>query len=204
MGFCVPAKRAQLRLCDKLFTRLGSDDDMESNASTFVVEMRDMSYALSQMSNDSLLLIDELGRGTSTNCGIAITGAICEYLIETGATILLVTHFGQLVSYLATFPSVKHLALEMHAGAQCVQSLISNHYGIALAREIGLLPAIVSDAQAMAQAIENTEFEHIDRSIQKLASRRRAVLRVARPHYVFTGADCHAMCQAVDFLQASG
>jgi DNA mismatch repair protein MSH4 len=82
----VPADRAQLRLYDRIFTRLGSDDDLESNASTFTVEMREASYIMSKVTESSLVLIDELGRGTSASCGLALTTAICEELIKSKVT----------------------------------------------------------------------------------------------------------------------
>lgn len=71
----------RLKLIKMIFTRLGSDDDLESNASTFTVEMREVAYILSDAAEDSLILIDELGRGTSTICGLALTTAICERLL---------------------------------------------------------------------------------------------------------------------------
>lgn len=79
----MPASRAQLRLCDTICTRLGSDDDLESNASTFMVECRDISYIISHPSAKCLILIDELGRGTSLTCGLAFATAICEELTKT-------------------------------------------------------------------------------------------------------------------------
>lgn len=79
----VPAKQARFKICHRILTRLGSDDDLESNASTFLVEMRDAAAILREMDENSLILIDELGRGTSTECGIALSTAIAERLLAT-------------------------------------------------------------------------------------------------------------------------
>jgi DNA mismatch repair ATPase MutS len=70
------------KIFDKILTRMGNDDDFESSASTFHMEMREMAYALLNISNDSLLIIDELGRGTSNIEGLAISTSICEELLK--------------------------------------------------------------------------------------------------------------------------
>lgn len=82
IGYPIPAESAVMCIRDKICTRLGSDDDMESNASTFTVEMRDINYVLVEATDQSLIIIDELGRGTSISCGLALGTAICEQLIQ--------------------------------------------------------------------------------------------------------------------------
>lgn len=81
-GFYVPCESATFRICDQILTRLGSDDEFESNSSTFCKEMKDIAYVLNHLSDNSLVIIDELGRGTSNIEGMAISAAICEQLLK--------------------------------------------------------------------------------------------------------------------------
>ena len=83
MGSFVPADYASFRLCDRLLSRMGSDDSLQSNASSFMLEMREMAFIFQNLSDSSLIIMDELGRGTSTTDGLAITIAICEALVKT-------------------------------------------------------------------------------------------------------------------------
>lgn len=115
-GSFVPAERAEVRLFAKLLTRLGSDDELESNASTFSLEMREASHILREADEDSLVLVDELGRGTSTVAGMALSTAISEALIASQATVVLVTHFVKMAQYLETSPSVKGLLFHLEMG----------------------------------------------------------------------------------------
>lgn len=89
MGMTVPAAEASLSIYTRIITRLGSDDDLESNASTFMVEMREAAIITRYMDKDTLILVDELGRGTSTICGIALSTAISESLIESDVSSLM-------------------------------------------------------------------------------------------------------------------
>lgn len=111
IGMNLPLATMKTRTFSSIFTRIGSDDDLNSNASTFAVEMREISYMIEEGSSDSLIIIDELGRGTSVMDGLALTTAICEYLIEKGSFTFFVTHFPLLISYLRTFEVVNHLEL---------------------------------------------------------------------------------------------
>ena len=96
MGCFVPATQASISICDRIFTRLSTDDKPESNLGTFSVEMTDMSVILQQATEKSLVIIDELGRGTSTKEGFSIALAMCEDLIEKGPRVLFATHFTEI------------------------------------------------------------------------------------------------------------
>ncbi|KAF1323663.1 DNA mismatch repair protein, partial [Globisporangium splendens] len=101
MGSYVPAKFARIGLVDKLFCRVGSADDLASDKSTFMVEMQETSTILTQATSRSLVLMDEVGRGTSVNDGIAIAGAVLEALCEKQVRTLFATHFTALSELVA-------------------------------------------------------------------------------------------------------
>ena len=96
IGSFISAEFATFRIIDKLFSRIGNNDEIETNSSTFMVEMREMSYILNNLSNNSLVIIDELGRGTSVEEGVGMCFAICEHLLQTNAFTLMATHFIEL------------------------------------------------------------------------------------------------------------
>ena len=96
IGSYVSAEFATFRIFDKLFSRIGNNDEIETNSSTFMVEMRETSYILNNLSDNSLVIIDELGRGTSVEEGVSICFAICEHLLKTNAFTLMATHFIEL------------------------------------------------------------------------------------------------------------
>ncbi|CAH1761398.1 12428_t:CDS:10 [Entrophospora sp. SA101] len=96
IGSLVPAEYASFRIVDQIFTRICNDNNMESNTSTFIIEMRETAYILQHVTDESLVIIDELGRGTSTHDGLGITYAVCEELVKTKAFIFFATHFHEL------------------------------------------------------------------------------------------------------------
>ena len=93
VGCFVPAQEAVFRICDSIFSRVSTFDNLECNASTFMVEMKEASYILNNLGTTSLIIIDELGRGTSADEGAALCWAISEELIATSAFTFLTTHF---------------------------------------------------------------------------------------------------------------
>ncbi len=204
MGCLVPAVEAQFALCRRICTRIGSDDDFESNASTFYVEMREASYILDDLDEDSLVLIDELGRGTSTTEGLALTTAICEELLRSRATILFVTHFEKLVSYLGTFSNVTRLTLCAPALAGEEDALLGQEEkilagrrdrvltagevrpvqsGIDLAARMDLPPGLVEGARAMCRVLDEeiNDSRHVDRSVFRVVQKEKLIIK-ARVH----------------------
>jgi DNA mismatch repair protein MSH4 len=113
IGCLIPATVAEFRVTDCLFTRLSNDDSIESNASSFMIEMRDMAYILHHLSPSSLVIVDELGRGTSVHDGMAITCAIAETLIQSRAYTFFATHYLELADILSVYPSVVNLNLRV-------------------------------------------------------------------------------------------
>ncbi|MBV8366987.1 MAG: DNA mismatch repair protein MutS [Candidatus Eremiobacteraeota bacterium] len=164
MGSFVPAARARMGIVERLFTRIGAGDDIAAGRSTFYVEMAEMALVLRGCTPASLLLIDEVGRGTGTTDGLAIAQAISEYLLGAeGAMpmVLFATHFHELVRLSERFPAVEnlHVAVADEVGGpifshRLLRGSSSRSYGIAVAKMAGLPPEVVQRAQEIADDIE--------------------------------------------------
>jgi len=164
MGSFVPASRARMGIIDRLFTRIGAGDDIAAGRSTFYVEMAEMALVLRGCTPASLLLIDEVGRGTGTTDGLAIAQSISEYLLgleRAMPMVLFATHFHELVRLSDRFPAVENLHVavaEEPSGPVFSHRLLpgssNRSYGIAVAKMAGLPPEVVERAQAIADDIE--------------------------------------------------
>jgi DNA mismatch repair protein MSH4 len=121
-GSFVPAAFANVPLLDRLFTRIGTSDDIESNASTFLCEMKETSYILNRCTPNSLILVDELGRGTSTDEGFAIAWTVCEHIMQRQSLVILATHFHQLCELPNLYPIAKNMHLRGIFGTRLISS----------------------------------------------------------------------------------
>jgi DNA mismatch repair protein MutS len=165
MGSFVPALSATLGIVDRLFTRIGAGDDIAAGRSTFYVEMSEMALILRNCTPRSLLLIDEVGRGTGTTDGLAIAQAISEHLLNLGSAmpiVLFATHFHELVDLGSTFPNLDNLHVAVadeHTGPVFSHRLLrgssSRSYGIAVADMAGIPKSIVDRAADIAGALES-------------------------------------------------
>ncbi len=166
MGSFVPAKSATLGIVDRIFTRIGAGDDLASGQSTFYIEMAEAANILRRATQRSLLLIDEIGRGTGTIDGLAIAQAISEFLLERESRaplVLFATHFHELVSLAERWPLVANYhvtAVESTArsGAPVFSHRVlpgstSRSFGIEVARMAGLPPAVVARAKEIADVL---------------------------------------------------
>jgi DNA mismatch repair protein MutS len=164
MGSFVPARRARLGVVDRLFTRIGAGDDIAAGRSTFFVEMSEMADILRRCTARSLLLIDEVGRGTGTTDGLAIAQSICEYLLgldDAMPIVLFATHFHELVHLAAAFPVVENLHVMVADGAagpvfshKVLHGASSRSYGIAVGQMAGLPREVVDRARQIADELE--------------------------------------------------
>ena len=166
IGSFVPARAARLGIVDRIFTRIGAGDDLASGQSTFYVEMAEAATILRRATDRSLLLIDEIGRGTGTVDGLAIAQAICEYLLEREAhapMALFATHFHELVALADRWPLVANFhitAVESTKGGAPVFShrvlpgSSSRSFGIEVARMAGLPAAVVGRAREISAVLE--------------------------------------------------
>jgi DNA mismatch repair protein MutS len=166
MGSFVPASHAEIGLLDKLFTRVGASDNISSGESTFMVEMNETASILNNLSSRSLLLLDEIGRGTSTYDGISIAWAIAEYLHEhpkTRAKTLFATHYHELNEMTKKFERIKNfnvLVKEIGAKILFMRKLVeggSEHsFGIHVAKLAGMPPQVLSRAELMLKELEKS------------------------------------------------
>ncbi|MEO7040015.1 MAG: DNA mismatch repair protein MutS [Candidatus Elarobacter sp.] len=167
IGSFVPARAARLGVVDRIFTRIGAGDDLASGQSTFYLEMAETANILRRATGRSVLLIDEVGRGTGTVDGLAIAQAISEYLLEREAQaplVLFATHFHELVALAERWPMVANFhitAVESTKGGAPVFShrvlpgSSSRSFGIEVGRMAGLPPAVVARAREIAAALDD-------------------------------------------------
>jgi DNA mismatch repair protein MutS len=162
MGSFVPASRARIGVCDRLFTRVGAADNIARGASTFMVEMNETAAILRGATRDSLVILDEVGRGTSTFDGLSIAWAVGEYLHDTArCKVLFATHYHELVE----LANLEEHAANYHVAAReygedvvflrkLVQGGTSHSFGIQVARMAGLPEVVVQRAREVLGSLE--------------------------------------------------
>ena len=172
MGSYVPAQNARLGLVDKIFTRVGASDNISMGESTFMVEMNETANILNNLSERSLILLDEIGRGTSTYDGISIAWAIAEYLHEhpTKAKTLFATHYHELNDMSETFERIKNFNVsvkELQDKVIFIRKLVpggSKHsFGIHVAKLAGMPSPVLHRANKMMSHLEKS---HASEDIQ--------------------------------------
>ncbi|MCT2878283.1 DNA mismatch repair protein MutS [Lactobacillus delbrueckii] len=176
IGSFVPADSAKLPVFDQVFTRIGATDDLYSGKSTFMVEMSEANEALQHASSRSLVLFDEIGRGTATYDGMALAGAIIKYLHDkVGAKTLFATHYHELTELDETLPHLKNI----HVGAteengqliflhKILPGPADQSYGIHVAKLAGLPRAVLREASSMLKRLEAEGAREINPSRQQL------------------------------------
>lgn len=165
MGSFVPATKAKLPIIDKIFTRIGASDDLVSGESTFMVEMKEAKNAICNATEDSLILFDELGRGTATYDGMSLAEAILEYVSKhIKCKTLFSTHYHELTSMEQVIPSIKNVhvsAIEENGKLIFLHKIkngsIDKSYGIHVAKLAGLPEEIINNASDILNIYENKE-----------------------------------------------
>lgn len=170
MGSFVPAKEATIGIVDKIFTRVGASDNISSGESTFMVEMNETASILNNISNRSLILLDEIGRGTSTYDGISIAWAIAEFLHEHPlfrAKTLFATHYHELNEMASSFHRIKNYNVSVKEIGNKVIFLRklnpggSEHsFGIHVARMAGMPSLVIERANQMLGSLEKSHSSH--------------------------------------------
>lgn len=165
LGSFVPCNSANISLTDRVFTRIGASDDMMTGKSTFMVEMNEVSNIVHNATKDSLLLLDEIGRGTGTNDGYALAKAILTYIIEQiGSKTLCATHFHELIelgrdyqqvqNYKVLTSSINGQIIFLH---KVVKGEEQNSFGAEVAQLSGLPDAIIQNAKKIMKERESNE-----------------------------------------------
>jgi len=181
MGSFVPAESAQVGVIDRVFTRVGASDDLSRGRSTFMVEMQETANILNNATERSLIVLDEIGRGTSTFDGISIAWAVAEHLhnVETvKAKTLFATHYHELTDLTMTMGGVKNyniLVRERNDEIAFLRKIVpggaDKSYGIQVARLAGMPLSVVQRAKEILSNLEDGEFG--DKGQPKIAKRRK-------------------------------
>ncbi|WP_374463181.1 DNA mismatch repair protein MutS [Chryseobacterium sp.] len=163
IGSFVPAKHAEIGMLDKIFTRVGATDNISAGESTFMVEMNEAANILNNISERSLILLDEIGRGTSTYDGVSIAWAIAEYLHQhpTQAKTLFATHYHELNEMTVNFERVKnfHVSIQENKGniiflRKLVPGGSEHSFGIHVAKLAGMPAKVVNRANEILKTLE--------------------------------------------------
>jgi DNA mismatch repair protein MutS len=162
IGSFVPARQARIGLVDRIFTRVGAHDDIASGQSTFMVEMVETASILHHATRHSLIVLDEIGRGTSTYDGLAIARAVVEHLHDTtGARTLFATHYHELASLTALLPSLRAYTMAINEQEEEIVFLHrilpgsgGRSYGVQVARLAGMPASIIRRAREVLRQIE--------------------------------------------------
>ncbi|MBQ8431202.1 MAG: DNA mismatch repair protein MutS, partial [Clostridia bacterium] len=169
IGSFVPADEAEISIVDRIFTRIGASDDLAVGQSTFMVEMVEVSNILHYATNKSLIILDEVGRGTSTHDGLSIAWSVVEYLSEhLSCKTLFATHYHELMQLENLLKGVKNYCIsikeisgELVFLRKIMRGSATRSYGIEVANLAGIPASIISRAKAILKDLEDGEFNEI-------------------------------------------
>lgn len=164
VGSFVPAKKAAITVTDRIFTRVGASDNLASGQSTFMVEMSEVSNILNNATANSLLILDEIGRGTSTFDGLSIAWAVLEYIADTakcGAKTLFATHYHELTELEGKLPGIKNYRISVKEVGddiiflrRIVRGGADKSFGVQVARLAGLPDEVIKRAKELLRELE--------------------------------------------------
>ena len=180
MGSYVPATEATLPLYDSIFTRIGASDQLSEGLSTFMVEMIETATMLKQATPNSLLILDEVGRGTATFDGMCLAQSILEHILnDVKAQVFFATHYHELTSMDQVFSKVKNVHMKIHDNGGIIEFLhILNHgpagqsYGVHVAELAGLPKAITERAKLLLHDLENkNHVKVVEKVVEKIVEK---------------------------------
>ncbi|KDP39890.1 hypothetical protein JCGZ_03421 [Jatropha curcas] len=170
IGCYVPARFSTIRVVDRIFTRMGSVDNLETNSSTFMTEMKETAFVMQNVSQRSLIIMDELGRATSSCDGFAIAWSCCEHLLSLKAYTIFATHMENLSELATIYPNVKLLHLDVAIKNNRLDFKFQlkdgprhvPHYGLLLAEVAGLPSSVIETARSITSKIKEKEIKQIE------------------------------------------
>jgi DNA mismatch repair protein MutS len=185
MGSFVPARKARIGLADRIFTRIGALDNLTAGQSTFLVEMSETANILNNATSSSLVILDEIGRGTSTYDGMSIAWAVAEYLDECMIRTFFATHYHELADLARRHRGIKnfHIAVEDDGSnviflRQLKRGAIGKSYGIHVAKLAGVPSDVIDSAEAVlaslgrkARPVHKREYEDSPIQLSLFSSR---------------------------------
>ncbi len=170
MGSFVPAKYARISVVDKIFTRIGASDDLTAGQSTFMVEMSEVADILKHATKNSLVILDEVGRGTSTFDGISISRSVAEHICMgkgLGCKTLFATHYHELIGLEAEIPGIKNYSIAVKKHGENIRFLrkivpggVDDSYGIEVAKLAGIPNKVISRAKELLSELEKNSGKH--------------------------------------------
>ena len=196
VGSFIPAESATIGYCDKIFTRVGASDNISRGESTFMVEMLETSMILHNLSSRSLVLLDEIGRGTSTYDGMSIARAIVEYVHEygDGAKTLFATHYHELNDLEDIYSRVKnyHIAVkEVGKNVIFLRKLkeggVAHSFGLHVARMAGMPKQVLESAEKTLASLEAGSTAHGASAISSVVEKSPKKRNTIRPHNIKEG-----------------
>ncbi len=180
IGCFVPADSANIGICDRIFTRVGASDDLASGQSTFMIEMTEVANILRNATKNSLLILDEIGRGTSTFDGLSIAWAVIEHISDTkclGAKTLFATHYHELTELEGTLSGVNNYCIAVKEQGddivflrKIVRGGADKSYGIQVAKLAGVPERVISRAKELLQELSDADITIRAKEMAKLHS----------------------------------
>ncbi|WP_018248993.1 DNA mismatch repair protein MutS [Orenia marismortui] len=178
IGSFVPAKQAEIGIVDRIFTRVGASDDLTTGQSTFMVEMNEVANILNNATSQSLIILDEVGRGTSTYDGLSIAWAVIEYISDSekiGAKSLFATHYHELTELEDRLEGIKNYNVAVQEEGEDVVFLrkiipggADQSYGIEVAKRAGIPDLVIDRSKEILAQLEEQEEHTIEITTQKL------------------------------------
>ena len=179
IGCFVPAKHAKITIVDKIFTRVGASDDLTAGQSTFMVEMSEVADILKNATKQSLVILDEVGRGTSTYDGISIATAVAEYIANSrvlGCKTLFATHYHELIQLEDQLEGVKNYSVAVKKRGEDIKFLrkivrggVDDSYGIDVAKLAGLPNKVLSRAKSLLAEMEKEKTEQVHKDDEQIS-----------------------------------
>ena len=194
IGCFVPADECNISITDRIFTRIGASDNLARGDSTFMVEMKEVANIVNNATSNSLLILDEVGRGTSTFDGMSIAWAIVEYISSNiKAKTLFATHYHELVDLSNKYDNITNLTIEVEKTEdsiiflrKVVNGFTNNSYGIEVAKLAGINEEIINRANEILSLVEDNEIETLNKKLKKTSAsvKQKSVFDVKKDNFI--------------------